>query len=138
MSSSTSSSDQGAAGWRGWIATFLAVLAGGLTVLYLFVLAADPFSTGHFGLFEGVDIAISSRSFSNAGRARDPRFDAAVIGNSRGARFSPAHLDALTGHRFVQLSVFATGPNEELAIAGAFARHHNGSPATLLWAIHSE
>jgi hypothetical protein len=39
--------------WRGWLATFLAVLLGGLVCFYAFVLVMDPFSTGRFTLIQG-------------------------------------------------------------------------------------
>jgi hypothetical protein len=66
-----------------------AVLLGGLVRLYAFVAVMDPFSTGRFTLIKGVDIAISARAWSHAGRVRDARFDGAVFGNSRTARFAP-------------------------------------------------
>jgi hypothetical protein len=115
--------------------TFCTVLIEGLACFYISILTIDPFSTGRFTLIEGVDVTLAVRAWSNAGRARDLAFDAAIIGNSRGARFAPAQLDALTGRRFVQLSVFAIGPNEQMTIARAFIRTHGAMPAALLFAL---
>ena len=54
-------------------------------------------------------------------RARDRRFDAAVIGNSRAQLLDPARLSALTRHNFVQLSVPAAHVAEEEAIVSWFS-----------------
>ncbi len=128
MSSSTSSSDIALDAaptpeWGRWLATFLGTLgvAGGLLLAVIFVV--DPYDSG-FGLLgiRGVDDA--SPRTANASRARDPQFDAAVIGNSTGQLIKPSELSQLAGARFVQLTTPGTGPREQLAMMDYFARHH--------------
>src|SRR5215218_484508 len=128
MSSSTSSSDVApdaipAPEWGRWLATFCGTLAvaGGLLLALIYVV--DPYDSG-FGLLgiRGVDDA--SPRTANASRARDPQFDAAVIGNSTGQLLKPSELSALTGKSFVQLTVPGTGPREQLAIMDFFLRQH--------------
>jgi hypothetical protein len=140
MSSSTSDSDLAgsaarARAWGRWLLCFAATLVGGTALLFLFVVVVDPYSTGRLTPFRDVDIAISWHHLSNAGRVRDPQFDAAVFGNSRALRLDPPHLDELTGRKFVQLSVIATGPTEQFAVAKAFVRAHPGQSLMLLWGL---
>lgn len=136
MNSSTSSSENAARpGWGRWLRRFAAVFALGTGLLYALVVFSDPYSTGRFAIFDGVDIAIGNRFLSNAGRARDPRFDTAIFGNSRGRRFDPVQLESATGRKVVQLSVEALGPAEELAMASAFTRAHAAQPVFLIWTI---
>lgn len=133
MNSSTSSSD--APLWRHWIGSFCVVAVAGLIVLYATIVLVDPFSTGRFAVFDTVDIAISDRMLAGVGRARDSRFDAAIIGNSHAERFNPRRLDDLTGRRFVQLSVPGLGPPEQMVMARAFLSHHQGPRLALLWVM---
>ncbi len=125
MSSSISSSEVlGSPGWGRWLAAFLGALAAGAALIFALVLAVDPYDSGRVGILgiEGVDDA--SPRTANASRARDPRFDSAVIGNSTGQLLKPSELSALTGRHFVQLTVPGTGPREQLAIMDFFVRHH--------------
>jgi hypothetical protein len=138
MSSSISSSDDPAASrtpWRAWIRTFFSTAVTGIVALYAAVVLVDPYSTGRFAIFDGIDVAISNRVLGNVGRVRDSRFDAAIVGNSHAARFEPAVLDAASGRRFVQLSVPGIGPTEELVMARAFLAHHHGQGVALLLGI---
>jgi hypothetical protein len=136
MSSSISSSEAAASrAWGRWLLWFAAIFFGGIASLYLLVVVCDPYSTGRFTPFTGVDIAIGYRHLANAGRARDQQFDAAIFGNSHAARLDPPRLDVLSGRRFVQLSVVTTGPNEQIAIARAFARAHAAPAPLLVWVI---
>jgi hypothetical protein len=134
MNSSTfSSDDESAAGYRRWLVRFCCVFLFGLLLSYVGVVLCDPFSTGRMSAISGLDIAISNRALSNAARARDPRFDSAIIGNSHGIALDPARLSALTILNFVQLGVLSVGPEEELAIAEAFTRIR--IPAALVWVV---
>jgi hypothetical protein len=134
LGSGASAPTVGALAWRRWVRLFCAVFAAGLALLYLFVVVTDPFSTGRFTVFSGVDIAFSDLSFANAGRARDLRFDVAIIGNSHAA-FEPSRLSEVSGHKFVLLSVAGTAAREQLAMARSFVRHHRGRPVGLLWVL---
>jgi hypothetical protein len=110
--------------WGRWLGVFLGALALGAAAIFAFVLAIDPYDSGRFGVLgiQGVDDA--SPRTANASRARDPQFDSAVIGNSTGQLLKPSELSALTGKRFVQLTVPGTGPREQLAVMDFFVRQH--------------
>jgi hypothetical protein len=64
-----------------------------------------------------------------ASRGRDPRFAGAIVGNSHVQILSPERLEAATQIPFVQLSVPATGPTEQLVLLEWFLRHHPGGSA---------
>ena len=129
MSSSISSSDavvapSEASAWGRWLATFLGALALGAALVYALVLVVDPYDSGRVGLLgiKGVDDA--SPRTANASRARDQRFDSAVIGNSTGQLIKPSELSRLTGLHFAQLTTPGTGPREQLALLDYFVRKH--------------
>ena len=60
--------------YRHWIVRFLATLICGLSVLYMMVLLCDPYSTGRFSLFSGIDMSISGLPFLNIGKASGAPF----------------------------------------------------------------
>jgi hypothetical protein len=100
------------------------VAALGAGVVFALVILIDPYDSGRFGLIGIKGISDESPRTANASRGRDPRFNAAVIGNSTGQLLKPAELSQATGARFVQLTVPGTGPREQLALLHWFVRHH--------------
>jgi hypothetical protein len=98
---------------------------------YLLLVVTDPYDTGRFFRWP-IGISDSSPHTADASRGRDPRFNAAVIGNSRGQILDPARLSDLTGRRFVQLTVPGTRAREQLAMLHWFARHHADIGAVVL------
>jgi hypothetical protein len=124
-----------AGAWRRWLKTYVVALLLGGFALYAFVLVSDPYSTGRFSPFEGHEIAISNRPLADVGRARDPAFDAAIVGNSHAARVEPDRLDAMTGLRFVHLGINALGPDEQLILASAFARNHGAAAKAMVFVL---
>ena len=120
-----------------WIRWFLfsALMIPG--TLYVAVLVLDPYSSGRFTPFMKVYIATDDVRFANVGRARDPQFTAAIIGNSRMMRLSPEQLDGLTGLRFVSLAMPGVGPAEQIASARAFIGHHPGE-IVVVWGLSNE
>jgi hypothetical protein len=97
-----------------------ALLSGALAAAYLL----DPFDTGRSPLLQKPGVRPQGPRTAGASRGRDPAFDAAIIGNSHIQPLSPERLDALTGLSFVQLSIVATGPKEQLPVLDWFLRHH--------------
>lgn len=93
-----------------------------LTTLALFVAligaiaALDPYDTGRFALVSKPGVPPQGPRTAHASRARDPAFDAVIIGNSHVQLLSPQRLLAATGISFVSLTVPATGPKEQFAI----------------------
>jgi hypothetical protein len=140
MNSSISGSDDPAA-WGRCLVACLGTLAFGAALILAVMIAVDPYDSGRFGLLgiEGVDDWTPATA--NASRARDPRFDAAVIGNSTGQRLEPAELARATGAHFVQLAAPGADPRGQLAILDFFIRHHRHIRALVIvtdapWCAH--
>jgi len=123
MSSSISSSEP-APEWGRWLTAFLGALALGAALVFAFVIAVDPYDSGRFGFLGIKGVSDLNPRTANASRARDPQFDSAIVGDSTAQLLKPSELSALTGARFVQLTVPGSGPREQLAILDFFARHH--------------
>jgi len=94
-------------------------------VLLAFVVLVDPFSVGRLTPLARVDIVSANRIYANAGRIRDPRFDAAVFGNSHAVRIHPERLGNATGRRFVTLAINAMDPSDQALSMKAFDRAHS-------------
>jgi hypothetical protein len=127
--------------WRRFALLFVALFAGGVGSIYLALLVIDPYDTGRFPTFMRPGVVDSGQRTSNASHGRDPRFDAAVIGNSRGQMLDPAKLSALTGLSFVQLTTPASGPREQMTMLRYFMAHHRKIDALVLnvderWCTH--
>jgi hypothetical protein len=100
--------------WAG----FMAVLLGAAAALYLaglgFILAVDPYDTGRTGLLGRHGVPEQLPHSANASRARDPRFDAAIFGNSHVQALRPERLDLLTGLHVVTLMMPGSYPADQL------------------------
>src|SRR5258708_11320722 len=110
--------------WRRFAILFLALFGGGVGLVYAALLVIDPYDTGRFPTFMKPGVVDSGQRTSNASHGRDPRFNAAVIGNSRGQMLDPARLSELTGLSFVQLTTPASRPPEQMAMLRSFMAHH--------------
>jgi hypothetical protein len=129
--------------WRRFAVLFLALFGGGIALVYVALLVIDPYDTGRFPTFMRPGVVDSGQRTSNASHGRDPRFDAAVIGNSRGQMLDPAKLSELTGLSFVQLTTTATGPREQMTMLRYFMAHHSKIDALVLnvderWCTHDQ
>jgi hypothetical protein len=122
ISNSDSQGDEGA--WRQFAGLWAVFVAALLSTLLAGAYAVDPYDSGRSSLLARPGVRPQGPRTAGASRGRDPGFDAAVIGNSHIQLVSPERLDALTGLSFVQLSVPATGPKEQLVLIDWFARHH--------------
>src|ERR1700744_6697743 len=131
MNSSTSISDA-TAGWSRCLLTFLGALALGAALISGFLAAVDPYDSGRFGWLGIQGTADTGTSTANAGRARDPQFDSAIIGDSTAQRLMPAELSQTTGLHFVQLAVQGGIPPDQLAVLDFFIRHHRRIGAIVL------
>jgi hypothetical protein len=124
--------------WRRCAIAFLAMFFGGLGSIYAFVLLVDPYDTGRFptllrpGVFAGKGLFETGQRTGNASRGREPRFNAAIFGNSRAQLLDPAKLSEATGLSFVQLTTPGSGPKEQMTIMRYFLRHHSGAEAMVL------
>jgi hypothetical protein len=129
--------------WRRFALTFLGVFGGGVGLLYAALLVIDPYDTGRFPTFMKPGVVDEGQRTSNASHGRDPRFTAAVIGNSRGQMLDPAKLSDLTGMNFVQLTTPASGPLEQMTMLRYFMAYHRKIDAIILsvderWCGHDQ
>lgn len=141
MSSSTSSSETDPGWGRSLLACFGTLISAASLVLALMVLV-DPYDSGKLGLLgiNGVDNRLTQ--ITAASRARDPDFNAAILGNSTAQMIEPATLSRATGLRFVQLYMTGAIPREQLAVLDFFLRHHEQVGALVIaadpgWCVHT-
>jgi hypothetical protein len=143
--------------WRRFALAYLGVFAGVVGVVYVFIIAVDPYDSGRFpalglrGLFDGLqrsgnapadgaarsDVAgfgdtDTSQRTGNVALGRSARFNAAIFGNSHGQLLSPQRLSQATGLDFVQLTVPGANVREQLAMLGWFMHHHAEARALVL------
>lgn len=122
----------GGPAWRGFAAAFGVAAALLLAVLLGAAFLLDPYDSGRSPLVSGAGVRPQGPRTAAASRGRDPAFSGAIIGNSHVQLVSPERLAALTGIPFVQLSIPATRPKEQLALIDWFLRHHPGGAARAL------
>ena len=118
-----------------------ALIGAAMLVLALMVVV-DPYDSGKLGLLgiDGVDNRLTQ--ITAASRARDPNFNAAILGNSTAQMIEPAELSRATGLRFVQLYTTGSAPREQLAVLDFFLRNHSRVGALVLaadpgWCVHA-
>src|SRR5579862_6609712 len=102
--------------WRRFAVIFLAVLFGILGPIYAALVVLDPYDTGRFPTFLPAGVTEDGSRTASASRGRDPQFNAAVFGNSRGQLLDPAKLSELTGLSFAQLTTPGSGPREQMTL----------------------
>ena len=111
MSSSISSSESDS-GWGRSLLACLGTLIGAAALVLALMVVVDPYDSGKLGLL-GID-GVNSRltQITAASRARDPNFNAAILGNSTAQMIEPAELSRAAGLRFVQLYTTGSAPRE--------------------------
>ncbi len=129
------------AAWRRFVTTFVSVFGGGLALLYILIIAIDPYDSGRFPTFMPAGVSDENQQTANASDGRNPRFNAAVFGNSHGMLLSPARLANLTSLPFVQMTSPGSGPREQMLLMRWFMRHHQRIGAFVLaadqtWCTH--
>ena len=127
--------------WRRFALTFVISLFGGLGLIYIALLAIDPYDTGRFPTFIEPGISHDSKRMGDASRGRDPQFDVPILGNLRNEQLDPERLSVATGRSFVQLTTPGSGPSEHMTMMRYFMRHHPGLAAIVLnvderWCTH--
>jgi hypothetical protein len=110
--------------WRRFARRFVAVFAAELVLVFAFLIAVDPLDSGRFPKLTSAGPIDSVGRVVNVSRGRDPRFDAAIIGNSHLMPLEPKRLSAATGSSFVQLAVPAERKREDAAMIAWFRRNH--------------
>ena len=110
--------------WRGFARRFVAVFIIELVAVFAFLVAVDPLDSGRFPKLTSGGPIDSVGRVVNVSRGHDPRFDAAIIGNSHLMPLEPKRLSAATGFSFVQLAVPAERKREDAAMIAWFRRNH--------------
>lgn len=131
----------GDAAWRRFVMTFVLVFGGGLALLYVLIVAIDPYDSGRFPTFMPAGVSDENQQTANASDGRNPAFNAAVFGNSHGMLLSPARLANLTGLPFVQMTSPGSGPREQMLLMRWFMHHHQHIGAFVItadqtWCTH--
>lgn len=110
--------------WSRYIRRLLGMAATMAAVLYVFILILDPYQNVPFSPpLERAPVATNQR-FSFPAIARDPAFDALVIGTSTSRLLEPRSLGEQTGAHFANLAMNSATAYEQQKIHGLFVRHH--------------
>jgi hypothetical protein len=104
------------ADWSRFCACFLGGAAALFLGLVACLVAVDPYDTGRIGLLPRTGVRDQAAITANASRARDPRFDAAILGNSHVQALRPDRLSAATGLSFTALVMPGSRPRDQLAV----------------------
>ena len=110
--------------WRFFTVLFLVVFFASLVLFLAAVILTDPYDTGYFPSLLGPGVVDDNDATSPVGRGRDPRFDAAIFGNSHGLLLDPARLSPATGLHFTQLTTLGSAPREQMVVLRYFLRRH--------------
>jgi hypothetical protein len=123
--------------WARFIRVTLVGAAAIAATLYAALLCLDPYGSGRATPIAAVAMGTESPRLLRASEGRNREFDAAVIGNSTIQLLNPELLDAVSGLRFVQLSIPGAGPAEQLALLDWFARNHQGAVRAVVLGLDS-
>jgi hypothetical protein len=118
--------------WRRTAIAYLATFAGMLVLFVLAVVLIDPYDSGRFPTFMPAGSPDDRAPTINISRGRDPRFDAVLLGSSRGVLGDPRRLSALTGYRFVEMAALGATPREQMTFLRWFARHRRSVDAIVV------
>jgi len=113
-----------AASWVRFAGSFIAALFGIFALSFLFILVTDPFDRGHPVSLLPAGVLDENPRTANVSRGHDPRFNAAIFGNSHVQLIDPDRLSGFTGFQFVQMSTPAAGSREQTALMQWFMRNH--------------
>ncbi|WP_406858061.1 hypothetical protein ABEG18_10780 [Alsobacter sp. KACC 23698] len=121
--------------WRAILQVWAVTAVAAAAAVAALILVVDPYDTGRIrGLGLGFTREQAPRT-ANASRARNARFDAAVLGNSHVQLLSPARLGAATGATFASLIVPGSGIPEQLAVLDYFMRWRPAPPRILIFGV---
>ncbi|MEH3116818.1 MAG: hypothetical protein PGN25_04225 [Methylorubrum populi] len=126
------SDSAGTRDWADFARRFVRIGIGLLAGYLALAALVDPYDSGRSTLLSAGAVRPQGPRTAAALRGRDPAFEAAVFGNSHIQLVEPPRLGAATGISFVQLSVPATGPGEQLTLLAWFLRHHPAPKAVVL------
>jgi hypothetical protein len=118
--------------WAVWstVGLFLLLLGS----LYLI----DPYDTGRSPFSREPNLRGQKEVNATATVGRNPKYEAAIIGNSTIALIMPSRLTALTGIPFSQLAVPGAQIPEQLTVIDWFMEHHDRTAKALVIGINRD
>jgi hypothetical protein len=118
--------------WRRFVTIFMAVFAGGLASIYLFVLLIDPYDVVAFSLpIERRLVSVSQR-YMYPQVVRSGRFDAIIVGTSTSRLIDPEILNPDFGARFANLAMDSMTAWEQQQVVSLFLRHAKAPKALVV------
>jgi hypothetical protein len=120
------------AAWRRWLRRAVVGLVALPVAGFALLALADPYDTGRPVSLGLRGTPAESPRFAHVARARDPRYQAAILGNSHVQLLSPERLRQSTGLETVSLTVPGSGVREKEALLAWFMRHRRQAPALLV------
>lgn len=120
--------------WRRFFAVAMATAVGLAAAVYAFVAIIDPWDILPLSPAWPRAPISSNQRFSFASLARSPKFDSVVVGTSTTRLLRPAALAASFGGAFVNLSMNAATPYEQVRLLSTFRRTHRHI-RTVVWGI---
>ena len=120
--------------WSRFAAIFLSSFAGGITLVYLFIVLVDPYDMLPFSLPFERPILSTAQRFTYPQIVRSRRFDSLIVGSSTARLVDPQQLNAPFGARFANLSMDAMTAWEQMELVQYFLRHV-GPPKVLIVAL---
>jgi hypothetical protein len=122
--------------WRRFSATFAAVFAGGIALIYLFIALVDPYHSIPFSLPMERPIVSISQRYMYPQIVRSGRFDGVVVGSSTSRLLDPDILNPGFGRRFANLSMDSMTAWEQQQLVSLFLREV-GAPKALIVGLDS-
>lgn len=118
--------------WRRFSLHLLAAILGFSGLMFVALALADPW--GAILPFPILPHTPADRSqrWAYPEMARDPRFDAAIIGNSSGRLLDPAILDPAVGAAFINLAMVRAYPYEQSRLLEVYLQAHPAPRALLI------
>lgn len=118
--------------WARFLRIFLIAFGGGLALVLACLIVIDPYDSGRFPSPMPSGVNDETPASAVVSRGRDPRFEAAIIGNSHVALLDPHRLGSATGLPFVQLELPGSGPLEQATVLRYFLRYHTSAKALVI------
>ncbi len=120
--------------WSRFAVLFLKTFAGGIALVYLFLILVDPYDMVPFSLPLERPILTIAQRFAYPQIARSRRFDSLIVGSSTARLIDPQALNGPFGARLANLSMNAMTAWEQMEMVRYFQRHA-GPPKVLIVAL---
>ncbi|MCP5200995.1 MAG: hypothetical protein H6977_13350 [Gammaproteobacteria bacterium] len=127
--------------WLGYCRRLLVTALVLAALLYGFIIVLDPYQNVPFAPSAARAPISTNQRFSYPAVARDPRFDAVIIGTSTSRLIEPRALGAASGAQVANLAMNSATAYEQRRIYELFLRHHPAPRFVVLgvdetWCVH--